>query len=367
MEFAELLPKTNTKEEEDELDFCSTEEGVREMLKSRPLGKPLFVVDGSALKAFRNCLPPRSLCLVLDSEECLPLFLSSDDSSFVVAAGKKSTLVAARFFADLRKIPCLLFPVSAALDGAFENFGEVRLENKTERVHLSEAKVGCDRSLMYPSAGLAYMRLLLSRLALVEAKAMRRFGSSVGKEEAEERAFKALLPLKAETLDFETVVRKNAVMRRLERDGMNAGEGVVLAAEIGIDGEEQAFFLLSALYSAFFERGKPRLSVPDYAARAKRANVSYAAQKIPTVQEFAHRSALFERIRADAYRELNAFLSGIIHYENNFFSLTGRAPAAAKQLSALKTLPEKSAGLSSVIRDFGLMEWDESAFSAGNL
>ncbi|MDE6412099.1 MAG: hypothetical protein K2L02_06185 [Clostridia bacterium] len=363
MEFAESLPKTNApKEEEGELNFCSIEEGVREIVKTRPSGKSLFVADGDALCAFRTCLPPRSLSLVLDSEDCLPLFLSSDDAPFVAAAGKRSTLVAARFFAEIRKIPCILFPVSAALDGAFEDFGEVLIENKRERVPLKAAKICCDRELMRPTVGQAYMRLLLSRLALIEAKAMRRFGAEIGREKAEERAFQTLLSLRSETLGFEEVVQKNAEIRRCERDGMNAGEGVILSGSIGLDGEEQAFLMLAALYSAFFEKGKPHLCVPDYEARARNANASYAAQNIPTAQEFFHRAALFERIRADACRELNAFLSGLIHYKNNYFSLTNQPLPAVRRLSLLKVLPERSAGLSSVIRDFGLMEWDESAF-----
>lgn len=364
MEFAEPLPKTNAPgEEEGELIFCSTEEGVKEIVKNRPAGKPLFVVDGSALKAFCRCLPLRALCLVLDSEDCLPLFLSSDDAPFVAAAGERNTLVAARFFAEIRKIPCALFPVSAALDGVFDKFGEVRLENKIERVPLKEAEVYCDKELMSPTAGQAYMRLLLSRLALIEAKAMRKFGIQFGDEKAEERAFEALLSLKAETLDLEKVILKNAALRRCERDGMNAGEGIRLAEVIGPRGEEQAFFMLAALYSAFFERGKPRLRVPDYEARARSANVRYAEQYVPTLQEFAHRAASFERIRADAYRELNALLSGHIHYGNNFLALTGRTFSTERRLSHLKTLPERTAGLSSVIRDFGLMEWDESSVS----
>lgn len=367
MKFAELLPKINPREEEGGLKFCSTEEGVKEMTASRPAGKSLFVTDGSALKAFRNCLPPRAICLVLDSDDCLPLFLTSDDFSFVAAAGKMNTVVSVRFFAELRKIPCSVFPVSAALDGAFDRFGEVRLEGKTARVPLKSAKVCCDKQLMQATAGQAYMRLLLSRLALIEAKAMRKFGMERGREEAEERAYQTLLPLRAEMLDLERVALLNAEIRRCERDGMYAGEGVRLAETIGTEGEEKAFFLLSALYSVFFEKGKPRLSVPDYEERARNANVPYAAQIIPTVQEFAHRAALFERVRADAVRELNAFLRGETHYVNNFFELTGRAPFKARQLFSLKILPERAAGLCTVIRDFGLMEWEENTISEDNL
>lgn len=360
MTFAELSPKINTTEEEGGLVFCSTEEGVKEILKERPAGRPLFVTDGSALKAFRSCLPPRALCLVLDSEGCLPLFLSSDDLSSVVAAGKKSTVVAARFFAEIRKIPCTVFPVSAAFDGAFERFGEVKLHKKEEHVPLKEAKVCCDGELVRASAGQAYMRLLLSRLALSEAKAMRRFGADYGRQEAEERAYAALLHLGSKTLDVRSVALKNAEIRRCERDGMNRGEGAVLAETIGTDGEEQAVFLLSALYGAFFETGKPRLRVPDYALRASRANAPYAAQQVPTVEEFARRAARFERMRAELYREISAFAKGETRYRSNFFALAGRAVSEAKDLDALKKLPERTAGLSAVIRDFGLMEWEEN-------
>ncbi len=360
MEFAEPLPKTNAPTEgESGLVFCSTEEGVKEIFKERPAGRGLFVTDGSALKAFRSCLPSRALCLVLDSDGCLSLFRTSDDLSYVVAAGKKSTLVSARFFAEIRKIPCTVFPVSMAFDGAYERFGNVRFSGGEERVPLKEAKVCCDGEIVCDSAGQAYMRLLLSRLALIEAKAMRLFGADHGREEAEERAYSALLTLRAETLDIRSIALKNAAIRQCERDGMNGGEGAVLVETIGREGEEQAFFLLSALYAAFFERGKARLNVPDYAARARYANVSYAAQKVPTVAEFALRAARLERMRSDLYRELNAFLGGTIHYRNNFFSLAGRRVSEERNLSALRMLPELTVGLSSLIRDFGLMEWRE--------
>lgn len=361
MKLAEPLPKTNApKEEEGELTFCSTDEGVKKILKTRPAGKMLFVTDSGALGAFRGCLPPHAICLVLDSEECLPLFLASDDLSYVAAAGKRSTIVAARFFARVRKIPCTVFPSSMAFDGAYEKFGEVRFGSKTERVLLQEARVCCDGALSKPSAGQAYMRLLLSRLALVEAKAMRRFGVEYGAEEAEERAYFSLLSLKGDSLDFASVARKNAELRRCERDGMNRGEGVTLAQSIGREGEEQAFFLLAALYSAFFERGKPRLSVPDYAARAKRAGAPYFKQNVPTVDELLFRGTRLNGMRKELYGELNAFLSGGLHYRNNFFSLTGRAPSDGKALSYLKSLPERTAGLSAMIRDFGLMDWEEA-------
>ena len=360
MTFAELLPKTNALgQETGELIFCSSDEGVREATKIRPAGKMLFITDGSALKAFRACLPPRTLRLVLDSDDCLPLFLSSDDASIVAAAGQKNTLVAARFFAQIRKIPCVLFPTSAALDGVFCASDSVRLGETIAHVPLKEAQVCCDRELLAPSLGQAYMRLLLARLALIEAKALRGLGVVCGREEAEERAYKALLPIKCKTLDFEDVALKNAQIRKCEREGMAAGEGIRLAQEFGRGGEEQAFFLLSALYAAFFWKGKPRLQVPDYAARAKAAGVAYAAQRVPTLPEFARRSALLERIRAEILQELNALSEGETHFKTNFYALTAQAPVEVRSIAPLINLPEKTAGLCAVMRDFGLMEWKE--------
>ena len=360
MMFADLLPKTTAPEEEEgELVFCSSEEGVREVTKIRPAGKLLFVTDGSAFRAFRSCLPSRALCLVLDSDDCLPLFLSSDDISMIVAAGQKSTLVSARFFAEIRKIPCALFPVSATLDGVYEPYGSVLLGGVMNRVPLKEAKVCCDRALLAPSLGQAYMRLLLARLALIEAQTLQALGMEDGGEAACERAYRALLPLKSKTFSFQEVVLKNAEIRKCEQGGMRVGEGTILAKEIGRNGEEKAFVLLAALYAAFFLKGKPRLRVPDYAARAKAASAAYCAQRVPTLQEFARRTAAFERIRGKIGRELEAFLEGEMHYKKNFYALTGRAIAAVNGASPLKILPEKADGLSSVMRDFGLMEWNE--------
>ena len=360
MMFAELLPKTNAPAgEEGGLFFCSTEKGVRKIAENRPAGKLLFVTDGSALGAFRTFLPSRALCLVLDSDDCLPLFATSDDVSSVVAAGGRGTLTAARFFAEVRKIPCAVFPACAALDGAYEKSGEVQTERFRKKVPLAEAAVYCDEALAESTAGQAYMRLLLTRLALVEARAMRRFGLSAGREETEERVYGALLPLVTKSLSFREVVEINAVVRKCESEGMSEGEGVALARLIGMKGEEQAFGLLSALYLAFFSKGKPRLTVPDYATRAKRAETPYSALSIHTPEEFAFRAASFEKMRTSFYREIKAILSGELHYRNNFYALTGRAPTTAKSLNELQLLPEKKTGLCSVIRDFGLMEWAE--------
>ena len=360
MTFAELSPKTNAPEgEEGELVFCKSEEGIRKFVQMRPAGKLLIVTDGSALKAFRTCLPPHSLCLILDSDDCLPLFSSSDDVSSIVAAGRESTLALARFFAEIRKIPCAVFPVSAALDGAYEHYKEVRMGSVSDNVPLKEATVYCDKTLLAPSVGQAYMRLLLSRLALIEAKALRGFQLDGGSEGAYERAFQTLLPLKSTTLSLEDVVTKNADLRKCERDGLIRGEGVTLAAEIGRYGEEQAFFLLAALYSAFFAKGKPRLIVPDYAARARAADAPYAVQRVPTLQELVHRSIALERMRAELGWELSRFLEGETHFKTNFYALAGRAVVPLSGAAALQALPERTAGLSSIIRDFGLMEWEE--------
>ena len=357
MMFAELLPKTNTPGvEQGELVFCSSEEGVKEVMKIRPAGKLLIVTDRSALAALTR-LPPRALCLVLDGEDCLPLFLSSDDVSTVVAAGRAGTLIAARFFAELRKIPCVVFPASAALDGAYEPRAEVLVDGMPDTVSLKQAHVCCDRALLSPSLGQAYMRLLLARLALIEAKALRGFGLKIGQEEAEERAYRALLSLKSETLSWKDVVRKNAVIRRCEQDGMSAGEGVFLANETGSG--EQAFFLLSALYSTFFLKGKPRLWIPDYAARAKAAGTVYARQRVPTLEEYARRTAALEKMRTNLYWETANFSEGETHFRKNFYVLAGHAMAQVKDISPLAKLPEQTMGLCSLIRDFGLMEWSE--------
>ena len=362
MEFAELLPKTTTPEEERGVLFCSGEEGVRQAIKIRPAGKLLFVTDGSALRAFRTCLPPRALCLVLDSCDCLPLFLASDDVSMVVAAGGESTLMAARFFAQIRKIPCAVFPVSAALDGVYEACGRVTLGGTSDCVPLKEAQVYCDRELVAPSLGQAYMRLLLSRLALIEARAMRGFGMQTGSEEAEERAYQTLLPLKAKSFTLEDVVLKNASLRQCEREGMAAGEGTVLARRIGPQGDEQAYFMLSALYATFFAKGKARLKVPDYAARAREAETAYCEQRVPTLQEFIRRAVALERVRPELNRELGALSEGETHFRRNFYMFSGRAVTEARAIQFLKKLPECTAGLSTVIRDFGLMEWDDDFF-----
>ncbi len=358
MKFAELLPKMKTPgEDSGGLVFCSTEEGVKTCLARHPAGKVLFVSDASALAAFRTALPRRAINVVLDTADSLPLFTASDDVAFIAAAGSATTLRSARFFADVRKIPCAVFPSSAALDGAFEREGEVFIQNRRYRVPLAAGSLFCDLKLCRDSLGTAYMRLLLSRLALIENDALRRFGITHEAPSAEESARLALFSLTKETLSAEEIVFKNAVLRESERAGMRKGEGGELAKLIGGEGEERAYLLLSALYSAFFTYGKPRCTVPDYALRARRAKTTYAEQNIPTPKEYAERAVALEIMRSGMAAELNVLMKAETGFAKNYYRLTGRILPRSIDPEPLNILPEKVQGLTAVIRDFSLMEW----------
>lgn len=335
----------------EELSFRDAGEEVQKRL-SATAGRALLLSDGTSAEVFAaGARSPRTVCAVFDGD-VLPLFLMPDGVSRVLAAGEAPTLRAARYFAEVRGIPCTLFPSDAALDGVFCREGEVTLGGRPVRVPLKAGELVCDRTLLSPYAG-AYARLLLAVLADIEARALAAFGRS-----AAPPAGMGDLPQ-----DEEGVVRANAVRRRKEMEGAPEGEGVVLARKLGEKGEELpewgAFFRLSALYAAFFERGKPRrYFTPDYGARAARAGTTHAA--VPSAEEYARMALALERMRAGLIAELRALLAERERYRSQIAKFYGKKPPETKGLSLLSRLPEYAPhGLSAVIRDFGLMEFDD--------
>lgn len=339
--------------------YCSVEEGAVAFAARHPAGKTLFLSDGSSYKAFAGIeKSPRAVSLVLDTDDCLPVFSMPDGVSCILAAGEKRTLWAARYFAAVRKAPCALFPLNATADGAYETRGTVLLNGERTETALPDGEVYCDLSAMGNTFANAYARLLLSRLALIEIRALRAFRLAEGAPEAEERAFSLLMPLNREISARETL-ELNAALRLLERDGLPAGEGLTLSRTLSAGAgscEWRAYLQLSALYAAFFLRGKPRrYLVPDYAARAAEAGEAYRSQNIPTEEQFAFRAVTLEKIRAGFAAELKLLLRSRNTHARTVRALGGMGEDAGS-LEAIRLLPERARGLSCVIRDFGLME-----------
>ena len=188
------------------LSFCSVEEGASRFLRGRA-GKVLALAEDSAFSAMLPAVRLPRAVSVLWEGDALPLFAMPEVSG-VLAAGGKEVLQAARFFAAVRGVPCALFPAGAALDGAFSPRGEVSVNANRIRVPLSPAEVFCDCAFLRGSLSEGYARLMLSRLALFEARAVgllcrRPFGGA-GYEEA------FSLSGMAGELPPEEIVRRNA-------------------------------------------------------------------------------------------------------------------------------------------------------------
>ncbi len=348
----EPLPKKR-EEEHEGMVFGTLSEGVRQAME-RSAGKVLLLSDSVSLAAFSAS--PRAISLIFDGD-ALPLFAMPDGVSRVIASGGKETLWAARYFADVRRIPCTLFPTSAALDGVFEAEGDIVLGDGRVRSALREGEAVCDAERLAPSLAEGFSRLLLTRLAFGEAAALTAFGIP-------RRGIGTELPETAEE-----IVLFNARVRRAERAGGYGGEGTVLASlcEKSPCPSWSAYVLLSSLYAAFFEKGKPRRYLtPDYRARAARAGVEYARIFVPTREEYAARALALERIRGRFVRE---FSHHIAKREENYARVSrwSTAPLSAQTggRELLERLPEcAGSGLSAVIRDFGLMEWHDDKGSA---
>lgn len=355
MQLAEdSVRKTNAEEGENSgrkggLIFCPTDGAVRERLLQSD-GKTLLLSDGESFSVFSQAAGSgKTLSIVLDEEDALPLFSMPDGVRRVFAAGRAETLKAARCFAAIRDLPCTLFPASLAMDGVFGDSGEVTIAGERTIVPLAAGEVVCDLSFAAPSAPRAYARLFLSRLALFEDRALRYFKAGRGDEEAEEKAYSLLSSLTG--LSAREIALRNAQMRKLEAEGAYVGEGVALARSLGERGvpEREAYRLLTALYRTFFAMGKPkRYGVPDYRARALAAGRAYSEQKIPSVREYSRRALALEGMRASFSAELSRLPAA--PFDDASYAEGERG------VRELKKLPETAGGLSAVIRDFGLMD-----------
>lgn len=366
MELAEYsVPKINAEEGdacgEGGLFFCAAKEGVRRAMELRAAGKVLLLSDGRAhaLLAPFAC-HPRALSVVAETDDCLPLFSMPDGVTCVVAAGNASIMRAARFFAGTRGCLCALIPADYSLRGAFGAKGEVTVGGVKMRYPLAPARVFCDTSLSEISLARARCALALSRLSLFEARALRAF---THKEPGKgfDRAYRACMRPPAR-MSAEEVVRANAAVRRSENEGVSEGEGAFLSDVYADAGEEfpewRAYRELSALYYAFFLRGKPRkYFVPDYRARC--SEEEYARTDVPTAEEYARRAIALERMRGEMAREISAIVRDNAELPRLLRAASPEALLRGGDARALKGLPEKCPhGLSAIIRDFGLMEWE---------
>ncbi len=341
-------------------------EGAREFVLSdlpeafsrfagRTAGKLLCVSDRTGYRALSFAAQlPRTVSVVLSESDALPLFSLTEGAGGIFAAGGAETLRAARFYASLHRIPCAVAPSSASLEGAFGAFGAVTVGGEKGEFALAEAELCLSEPLFAPSAGEAYARLLLARLALFERRALTAFGEPP--DPLSEKAFPILGVLDGEPTACD-VARAHFDLAPLYEEGLHAGEGIILAGLYPAPDPFRAFSELYALYAAFFRRGKPRSTlVPDYMARAKHAGTGVSLP--PTAEEYAKRALILERRRAELFREVEVIGKRHANYLSNYLRLGGEPPRKG-DLTTLKYLPEHAkGGLSAVIRDFGLMEWE---------
>ena len=161
---------------QNELLFSTVREAAEAQFSRFAGGKLALVSDPERFALFRGfALSPRALSLILE-EDALPLFSLPEGVSCILAAGGERVLTAARCFAEVRRIPCVLFPADASLRGTSEEEAYITLGGKGALHRLAPASVCCDKALLMPTLGEGYASLLLARLACFEGRALAAFG-----------------------------------------------------------------------------------------------------------------------------------------------------------------------------------------------
>ena len=355
------VPKTNPatggEDGEGGLLLSTLREGMEHALAVHS-GRTLILSDSTTFSQFVPAARSEHTLCMLWEGDALALFALPEVQQVLVSGGRDA-LEAARFFAHVRRISCTVFPRHAALDGAWNTRARVRLGENALDVPLSQAHVVADLSCMSETLPDGYARLLLARLALFEAHALGMICRKQWGGAAYEEAFSIAEPMRGE-LAPAAVVTANARLRQLEADGAPVGEGATLAS---LCGEHRypaatAFLTLSALYTAFLERGVPRrYMVPDYAGRAQRAGTKYADLHLPTAAGYASRALSLERARGELLTQMRHIRAAKQAQLAAMRALDGHF-SASPALEKLKILPEHAPdGLCAVLRDFGLLEW----------
>ncbi len=306
-------------------------------------GKTLFVADRGSFPFIAFAVRRSDAVSAVIGRDALPLF-AMPETSGVFAVGGRHVMAAARLYASVRRTPCMLFPTESGLFGAFGQRERAVLGGAPFVCPLAEAEVCFDGSLIGDFQE-GYARLLLGRLALFEQRALWIFGE---REKPAEEPFRVLMDLGGE-MGQEEILRRNALLRRMD---FEEGEGNLLAGEIGAFA---AFETLLKLYLAFFRCGGAMHTVVcNYEARAAAAGVPFSAMRIPSEETFTRRTLVFEARRGELLRELNLIAGSLEVFRRNYRLLGGKTAGA--DVAAAKYLPERSGGLSAIIRDFGLME-----------
>ena len=336
------------------LFFCSLEEGLKDAASRYPCGKLLFFTDEKNYTAFAEQITlARAVSVCFSGKDALPLFALHDGVTAIFAAGGADVMRSARYYAAVKRIGCVLFPMDARLIGVLEEEAEICVNGTSGRVSLSQATVYCDIDRLQPTLSRAYARLLLFRLATVERRAIDLFERTCSNTDD---AFRATLAPSSGWSARELILR-NATLSRIGA----LGEGEVLARVLEKEGDQTpewtAFVLLSALYGAFFTRGAPaKYVVPNYKERLKKVGreEDYARLHIPTGEEMLRRSQRLERARKSLITDFKGLFRG--DEEREYFRFGG-APAQTLPVQFLFRLPEYAeGGLSCYLRDFGLLE-----------
>ncbi len=335
--------------------FLSVREGTELALDRFSMGKILLLCDETGYLLAQTFVQNRRvIAMVWSGQEVLGLFALPESVVCVFGVGGREVMRVARYFAEVRKVACLLFPREASLYGVYELQGQIRVNGAACTYPLASAEVYFDRAYLNGYAT-AYARNLLARLALFEGRALRLLRGA--EEDYGELAAATYLSW---TEDEESILRASMARAWAERR-RERGEGVVLSRLItSPESEWHAYRLLLALYAAFVKKGfARRYSLPHYRARAIRAGLGtegYVSASIPSVEEYSSRALALERTRKVLVAELAPLLQAMKGNVKSFSLLGGRE--GTLELSSVQCLPEFAPmGLSAIVRDFGLLEW----------
>ncbi len=362
--------------------FGKIEEGAELLSRARPFAKILLLISLKTADKFERLeklFPSATVVALNPSGGAEKLFAQPDDISLVVCYGEDYAVATARYFAAVRALPLAVVAYNLTAQAAVKDEVTVCLGGEAFTYPVSYPEfLFFDDSLADKDGFLtAYCNLLPMQATLLELEfTSLLLQTSYQKEwyEVAEYVLTNTLQFGYQRMDERAVYIASVLFTLCRQEGGIVGEGDTLTTtyrRIGVGALSGYYALekLSKLYHVFFSLGQYRkYYVPPYHARNLQASRLYQAseeeigkrQVLPSVESLSTYADVLETVRAHFLCKAGRLLRKLNEITDDLQGEINGKKTENKILNCgLKYLPEgnQSYGLTSLIRDFGLLDF----------